>query len=170
MTLAVASAVTATLVVADECLWCAVLHAVRCVPGTASAERRAPSTKQLEIWNGGIFILTEFSTQPKYQKALTDHIEGETSFSYERILVGQATSWPQPRAKVCRCTMVGLGTAEEVYQAMCELPVSFRAHVEFKPCASPLPGVRFACVGASVRKKKKSNTILSSVFESIQSV
>jgi len=51
--------------------------------------------------------------QEKYGRTLIDHIECETSFCYKKVLVSQALSWPESRAKALNGAMVGLGTAED---------------------------------------------------------
>jgi len=51
--------------------------------------------------------------EEKYGKTLIAHIESETSFNYKKVLVYQALSWAQSRAKALNGAMVGLGTAED---------------------------------------------------------
>jgi len=49
----------------------------------------------------------------KYGRTLISHIESECSFNYKKVLVYQAMSWAESRAKALNGAMVGLGTAED---------------------------------------------------------
>ena len=46
-------------------------------------------------------------------KGLLEHIESDTSFSYKKVLMWQAMSPEEARAKILNKAMVGLGTAED---------------------------------------------------------
>jgi len=49
----------------------------------------------------------------KTGKGLLEHIESDTSFSYKKVLMWQAMSPEEARAKILNKAMVGLGTAED---------------------------------------------------------
>mmetsp|Transcript_20598 Transcript_20598/g.37039 ORF Transcript_20598/g.37039 Transcript_20598/m.37039 type:complete len:1111 (+) Transcript_20598:525-3857(+) len=67
----------------------------------------------------------------KHGKGLLEHIESETSFSYKKVLVYQAMSPEDCRAKILNKAMVGLGTAnDQLIRVICQLNFGERREVK----------------------------------------
>jgi len=50
--------------------------------------------------------------EEKYGRTLLNHIEGDCSFAYKRLMMAQAADWPQSRAMALNNALAGLGTTE----------------------------------------------------------